>query len=106
VYQGALGAIPEFGDLCFATFHVPVTEAQELMIWVHRVTPEGQSEHLPALLKVSWGTQMREFHVDGVSKQFILSLRDLVKKDSTGSARETDQLAIEVQLAGKTARKK
>jgi amino acid permease len=106
VYQGALGAIPEFGELCFATFHVPVTEAQELMTWVHRVTPEGQSENLPALLKVSWGTEIREFHVDGVSKQFILSLRDLVKKDSKGSARETDQLAIEVQLAGKTARKK
>jgi hypothetical protein len=106
VYQGALGPIPEFGDLCSATFHVPVTEAQELMTWVHRVTPEGQSEHLPALLKVSWGTEIREFHVDGVSKQFILSLRDLVKKDSKGSARETNQLEIEVQLAGKTAQKK
>jgi hypothetical protein len=99
VYQGALGPIPEFDGLCSATFHVPVTEAQELMIWVHRVTPEGQSEQLPALLKVSSGTEMREFHVDGVSKQFILSLRDIVKKDSRGSARETDRLAIEVQLA-------
>jgi Tryptophan/tyrosine permease family len=106
VYQGALGAIPEFGELCSATFHVPVTKAQELLIWVHRVTPEGQSEHLPALLKVSSGTEMREFHVDGVSKQFILSLRDIVKKDSKGSARESDQLAIEVQLAGNTAGKK
>jgi len=106
VYQGALGAIPEFGDLCSATFHMPVTEARELMIWVHRVTPEGQSENLPALLKVSSGTEIREFHVDGVSKQFILSLRDLVKKDSKGSAHETDQLEIEVQLAGNTARKK
>jgi amino acid permease len=106
VYQGALGAIPEFGDLCSAKFHVPVTEAQELMIWVHRVTPEGQSENLPALLKVSSGTEIREFHVDGVRKQFILSLRDIVKKDSKGSARETDQLEIEVQLAGNTARNK
>jgi len=55
---------------------------------------------------VSSGTEIREFHVDGVSKQFILSLRDLVKKDSKGSAHETDQLEIEVQLAGNTARKK
>jgi len=106
VYQGALGAIPEFGDLCSAKFHVPVIKAQELMIWVHRVTPEGQSENLPALLKVSSGTKIREFHVDGVSKQFILSLRDIVKKDSKGSARETDQLEIEVQLAGNTVGKK
>ncbi len=106
VYQGALGPILEFGDLCSATFHVPVTEARELMIWVHRVTPEGQSENLPALLKVSSGTEIREYHVDGVRKQFILSLRDIVKKDSKGSARETDQLEIEVQLAGNTARKK
>jgi len=85
---------------------VPVIKAQELMIWVHRVTPEGQSENLPALLKVSSGTKIREFHVDGVSKQFILSLRDIVKKDSKGSARETDQLEIEVQLAGNTVGKK
>ncbi len=99
VYQAASGAILEFGDLRSAKFHVPVTKAQELMIWVHRVTPEGQSENLPALLKVSSGTEIREFHVDGVRKQFILSLRDMVKKDSKGSARETDQLEIEVQLA-------
>ena len=106
VYQGVLGAIPEFSDLRSAKFHVPGTEAQELMIWVHRVTPEGQSENLPALLKVSSGTEIREYHVDGVRKQFILSLRDIVKKDSKGSAHESDQLAIEVQLAGNTARKK
>jgi hypothetical protein len=106
LYQAASGAIPEFPELCSAIFHLPGTKAQELLVWVHRVTPEGQSEQLPALLRVRSGKDIREFHLDGARKQFILPLRESAKKDSKGSTRETDQLEIEVQLAGKTARKK
>jgi amino acid permease/predicted transcriptional regulator len=106
LYQAASGAIPEFPELCSALFHLPGTKAQELLVWVHRVTPEGQSEQLPALLRVRSGKDIREFHLDGARKQFILPLRESAKKDSKGSTRETDQLEIEVQLAGKTARKK
>jgi hypothetical protein len=97
VYQAA-GAIPEFSELCFAKFHLSGTKAQELMVWVHRVTPEGQSENLPALLKVSSGTEIHEFQVDGASKQFVLPLRESGKKENTGSAGETGQLEVEVQL--------
>jgi len=104
LYQAASGAIPEFSELCSAKFQVP-SKAQELLVWVHRVTAEGQSENLPALLRVSSGKHSREFHLDGARRQFILPLRESVKKDRTGSAPETDQLEIEVQLAGKTARK-
>src|SRR6266571_9387847 len=104
LYQAASGAIPEFPELHSAKFQVP-SKAQELLVWLHRVTAEGQSENLPALLRVSSGKDSREFHLDGARKQFILPLRESVKKDSTGSAPETDQLEIEVQLAGKTARK-
>jgi hypothetical protein len=98
VYQAASGFIPEFGDLCFAKFNVPLTKAQELMTWVHRVTPEGQSENLPALVKVSSGKAVREFHVDGTGKQYVLPLRDGVKQEHKGNADDPGQLEVEVHL--------
>ena len=98
-YQAASGAIPEFPELCSAIFHLPGTKAQELLVWLHRVTAEGQSEHLPALVKVSSGKAIREFHVDGAGKQFVLPLRDGVKQERKGGASEPRQLEIEVQLA-------
>src|SRR5439155_11943902 len=94
--QAASGTIPDFPELCSAKFHVPGTKAQELMIWVHRVTAEGQSENLPALVKVFFGQEIREFRVDGAGKQFVLPLRDVMKKESPA---EVGQLEVEVQLA-------
>jgi len=98
VYQAASGAIPEFPVLCSAKFQVPGTKAQELRVWLHRVTPEGQSENLPALVKVSSGKDIREFHVNGARKQFVLSLHDIVKQGNKESPGEASQLAVEVQL--------
>src|SRR6266487_1224078 len=97
--QTASGAIPEFLKLCSAKFHVPGTKAQELMIWVHRVTAESQSENLPVLVKVFSGQEIREFRVDGARKQFVLPLRDFVKQERKGGAGEPGQLEVEVQLA-------
>jgi len=102
VYQAASGTIAQFSALCSAKFHLPATQAQELMVWVHRVTPEGQSENLPALLKVSSGTEIQEFHVGGTRKQFVLPLRDATKKENKGSPGEVGQLEVEVQLAART----
>jgi amino acid permease len=99
IFQAASGVIPEFPNLCAAKFHVPGTRAQELRVWLHRVTPEGQSEHLPALVYVSSGEEIREFRVDGARKQFVLPLRDAVKKENKGDAGEPGQLEVEVQLA-------
>jgi amino acid permease len=101
-YQAASGAIPEFPELCSAIFHLPGTKAQELLVWLHRVTAEGQSEHLPALVKVSSGKAIREFHVDGAGKQFVFPLKDFVKKEHQESTSEASQLEIEVQLAART----
>jgi hypothetical protein len=61
---------------------------------------------LPALLKVYSSKEIREFHVDGARKQFVLPLRDVVKKENTGSPGEAGQLATEVQLAALTAQEK
>ncbi|GAC1382533.1 MAG: hypothetical protein NVSMB33_09950 [Ktedonobacteraceae bacterium] len=102
VHHEARGVIPEFPALCSATFHVRGTKAQELKMWLHRVTPEGHSEQLPALVKVFWGKETREFHMDGADKPFVLSLREVVKKGHQESPGETSQLAVEVQLVAHT----
>jgi hypothetical protein len=106
LYQGASGVIPAFPALCSAKFQVPSTKAQELAVWLHRVTAEGQSENLPALLRVSSGKDMREFHMDGASKQFVLPLGNGGKKEGGGRAGEFGQLEIEVQLAANTTGRK
>jgi hypothetical protein len=103
LYQEASGAIPHFGDLCSAKFSVPLTQAQELTVWVHRVTLEGQSENLPVLVKVSSVRQMREFHLNGAGQQFVLPLRTEGKQASKEEPHEAGPLEVEVQLAATTA---
>jgi hypothetical protein len=102
VYQAASGAIPEFPTLCSATVHLLGTSAQELLVWPHRVTPEGYSQHLPALVKVSWGENIREFQVDGVGKPFVFPLREVVKQEQKDNPGMESQLAVEVQFAAQT----
>jgi amino acid permease len=98
--QAVSGTIPDFPELGSAKFHVLGTKAQELMIWVHRVTAEGQSENLPALVKVFSGQEIREFRADGARDQFVLPLRYVGKKGNQENPGEADQLEVEVQLAG------
>ena len=98
VYQEALGVIPEFPTLNSVTVHVSGTKAQELKVWLHRVTPEGHSEQLPTLVKVSWGKETWEFHIDGASKPFVFPLREVVEKGHQESPGEASQFAVEVQL--------
>jgi len=102
VYQAASGAIPEFPTLCSATIHLLGTSAQELLVWPHRVTPEGYSQHLPALVKVSWGKNIREFQVDGAGKPFVFSLREVVKQEQKDNPGMESQLTVEVQFAAQT----
>ena len=99
IFQAASGAFPDFPELCFAKFSIPGTRAQELKVWLHRVTPEGQSEYVPALVKVFFGQEIQEFHVDGAGNQCVLPLRDIVKKKNKGDAGEPGRLEVEVQLA-------
>jgi hypothetical protein len=99
IFQAASGVIPEFSGLCCAKFHLAGTKAQELRVWLHRVTPDGQSENLPALVKVSSGEEVREFQTDVAGKQFVLLLRDATKEKHKGSPDEVGDLEVEVQLA-------
>src|SRR6266568_1670999 len=99
VYQIASGSIPEFPDLRSAKFHLSGIKAQELRVWLHRVTSEGQSENLPAHVKVSSERGIQEYYVDGAANKFVLPLHDALKKRHKGSPGEMNQLAVEVQLA-------
>ena len=98
-YQTANETIPHFSNLCSLKFQVSMVQAQELLIWVHRVTPEGQSESLPARLKVTSGKEIRDVQVDGARQQLVLPLFSEEKKESKWRSDETGQIDVEVQLA-------
>lgn len=46
------GVIADFAQLQSVNFWLPATTARELKVWVHRVTPEGNSESLPVQIQV------------------------------------------------------
>ncbi|HEV8129935.1 MAG TPA: hypothetical protein VGQ81_01685, partial [Acidobacteriota bacterium] len=60
-----VGEVPAFGDLRSVTFHLPATQARELKVWAHTVTPDGSSASLPAIM---------ELHCGGNAKRFDLKL--------------------------------
>lgn len=63
-----------FSTLRYATFHLPATVARELKVWVHRVTLEGGSEDLPALVEVHCGNKTRRFDLKLSGGQVVLPL--------------------------------
>jgi len=105
-YQTANETIPHFSNLCSLKFQVSMVQAQELLIWVHRVTPEGQSESLPARLKVTSGKVIRDVQVDGARQQLVLPLLAEEKKESKGRFDKIGQIDVEVQLATAAAQEK
>jgi hypothetical protein len=106
VYHAASGAIPAFSELCSAIFRLAGTKAPELLIWVHRVTPEDQSEALPALVKVTSGKETRVVQLDGTRQQLVLPTRAEGKNASKERSDETGQIEVEVQLATAPSREK
>jgi hypothetical protein len=51
--QAAVGVVPKLSSLQHATFHLPRSQAKELKIWIHRLSREGESQRLPAVVEVS-----------------------------------------------------
>jgi len=72
--QAATGEIPAFASLRRATFQLPATEARELKVWAHKITPEGNSQGLPALLNVHCGNEKKEFDLKSCGGQVILPI--------------------------------
>jgi hypothetical protein len=66
------GTVPNVAGLERVTLQLPKT-CKELKVWVHRVTPEGTSESLPALVQVKNAATNQEFEL-GQSDHVILPL--------------------------------
>jgi hypothetical protein len=68
-YEAAAGEISAFSSLRQATFrpgrNAGATTTDQLKVWAHKVTPEGDSEGIAGLLYV---------HQDGETRQFDLKL--------------------------------
>jgi amino acid permease len=73
-YQAATGEVPTPSSLRYAIFQVPAGQAQDLKVWAHKVTPEGDSEGLPALLDVLCGDETTRFDLKLSGGQVVLPL--------------------------------
>jgi hypothetical protein len=72
--QTASGTMPMLSALRYATFHLPATAARELKVWAHKITPDGGSEGLPALLEVHCGNETRRFDLKLSGGEVVLPL--------------------------------
>jgi amino acid permease len=72
--QAAAGGVPAFSALRYVNFQLPATQARELKVWAHQITPEGNSEGLPALLVVHCDGEKKEFDLKLSSGQVVLPL--------------------------------
>ena len=64
----ATGQISNFASLHSIRFHLPITKADELKVWAHKITPRWTSEALPAHGTVRFAGYLRELtfsHSDG-----------------------------------------
>lgn len=73
-YQVATGEVPESSSLRYAIFQIPTEQAQELKVWAHKITPEGDSEGLPALLEVQCGDETTQFDLKLTDGQALMPL--------------------------------
>ncbi|PYN97738.1 MAG: hypothetical protein DMD91_16725 [Candidatus Rokuibacteriota bacterium] len=72
--RAANGEVAAFGDLRTATFQIPASGGTELKVWVHRVTPSGDSEGLPALLDVRDGGDAKRFDLGLSGGQVVVPI--------------------------------
>jgi len=58
-----------------AVFELPPSQARELKVWVHQITPEGESERVPAVVEISSGEQSpRQFDLGAIGEQVLVRL--------------------------------
>ena len=63
--------IPALAQVRTVIVRLPGGRARELKVWVHRVTTEGTSESVPALVEVSRGAETQQFDMKLSSGQVI-----------------------------------
>jgi hypothetical protein len=72
--RAATGTVPSFSSLRYVNFRLPATQARELKMWAHKITPEGDSEGLPVWLEVHCGGEKKEFDLKLSGGQVVLPL--------------------------------
>jgi hypothetical protein len=73
-YHAASGEITGLSRLRHATFHLPATSARELKVWAHKLTSDGGSEALSALVEIPSGVGTQQFDLKLSGGQVILPL--------------------------------
>ncbi len=72
--QAAAAAVRAFSSLRRINFHLPVTRARELKVWVHKTTPDGDSVGLPALVGVESGGARQELDLELSGGQIVVPI--------------------------------
>ncbi len=75
-YEAARGEVAAFSSLRYAEFQLPAIQARDLKVWTHKITPEGDSQGLPARLAVHNGGEKKEFDLKLSGGQVVLPLPD------------------------------
>jgi Tryptophan/tyrosine permease family len=73
-HDAASGTVDAFSTLQSAIFHLPGTDARELKVWTRRVTPDGESEVLPALVELRCGTETQRVDMGLCRGQALFSI--------------------------------
>ena len=63
-----------FGAMRSITFRLPATQARELKVWAHTVTPDGTSESLPAIAEICCGNDTKRFDLRLSGGQIVLPM--------------------------------
>jgi amino acid permease len=73
-YRSAIGGVPASSSLSYAIFQVLAEQAQELKVWAQKITPEGDSQGLSALLEVRCGDETTQFDLKLTGGQALMPL--------------------------------
>jgi hypothetical protein len=73
-FEAATVAVPVLAKLRYVALRLPPNGARELKVWTHRVTPDGMSEAVPALVEVRARGEMRHFDLALSGGQAIVPL--------------------------------
>ena len=72
--SGATAVLENFSRLRSATFQLQLNRAHELKVWLHQVTPQGNSQGLPARVRVRSDSQTQSFELDHSDAQVLMPL--------------------------------
>lgn len=74
--RAATGQIPNFGSLLSIRLNLPVTGANELKVWAHKITPHWSSEALPVYGIIRFSGYARELNFTDFNGQELFPIKD------------------------------